>query len=61
MGVMRGLASAIGVTALAQQLFSVNKEFQQLQAQLVTVTGSAEAAESAFRFLGNLLRIRHSN
>lgn len=51
MGVMRGLASAIGVSALAKQLFDVNKEFQQLQAQLVTVTGSAEAADSAFRFL----------
>ncbi len=37
-----------GVSEFAGQLLNVNREFQQLSAQLVVATGSAEAAASVF-------------
>lgn len=50
-GSVAKLISALGLGVIIRDFFNVNREFQQLQAQLVTVTGSAEAAKPAFKFL----------
>lgn len=42
------LAGAFAGLAVANQFYSVNEEFDRLQASLVTVTGSAEEATTAF-------------
>ncbi|MCR8922666.1 tape measure protein [Dasania sp. GY-MA-18] len=51
MGGLNTVLRAAGLGLFAQQLISVNKEFQKLNAQLVTVTGSQQAANDEFEFL----------
>lgn len=46
-----GLGLTIGFGAMVNDLIDVNAEFQKLNAQLVTVTGSQEAANAAFGWL----------
>lgn len=48
------LAGALAIRAAATELIQVNREFGKLQASLVTVTGSAEEAEQAFRAIESL-------
>jgi hypothetical protein len=47
-GLMSYLFVATGASILASSWFKAHKEFETLQASLVTVTGSVEKAESAF-------------
>ena len=46
---LKNALGGLGFAALAKQVLDVNREFQTLRTSLTTVTGSAQAAEKAFK------------
>ena len=46
---LKNALGGLGFVALAKQILDVNREFQTLRTSLTTVTGSAQAAEKAFK------------
>jgi hypothetical protein len=53
-GMVGGLAGAAGFTMAAREVLNVTREFDKLNASLVTVTGSQHAANYAFEALQDL-------
>lgn len=49
--VVTGVAAALGGMQIGRFIFRTNVEFQKLETQLTSVTGSAEAAEEAFSLI----------